>query len=127
MMSDAPLPLGTDTLTLAVGEGTQVALAAVRPGVGEAWGVVSADPPGVVTAQVVHGAAVIGQHAPDAGRPPRVGGPVATAVAVRALAPGTATVRVLFCFRSAIEEGCDQGQAYGLDPVAPVLITVTVI
>ncbi|MGP9694155.1 hypothetical protein ACT3TZ_05995 [Brachybacterium sp. AOP25-B2-12] len=121
-----PLPLGTDALTLAVGEEVQVALTAVRPGVGEAWGVVSVDPPDVATAQVVHGAAVTGQDAPEAGRRPLVGGPVATAVAVQALAPGTATVRILFCYRSAIEEGCDQGQAYGLDPVDPVLITVTV-
>ncbi|WP_246957249.1 hypothetical protein [Brachybacterium sp. Marseille-Q7125] len=40
--------------------------------------------------------------------------------------PGSTTIRVLYCTRSKIVEGCDQDKGTREPPVEPVEITVTV-
>ncbi|EWS81003.1 hypothetical protein BF93_00655 [Brachybacterium phenoliresistens] len=116
------LEQGTTEVDLAVGESAQISLGEGSQGVGDAWGVVSETDSAVASAEVVmdeevHGTEQ-GEDAPGATMP--------YAVEVTGLAPGTTTVRVLYCTRSEIAEDCDQSQGTLEPPVDPVEITVTV-
>lgn len=116
------LEQGTAEVELAVGESAQVSLGEGSQGVGDDWGVVSQTDASVASAEVVmdeevHGTAE-GEQAPGATMP--------FAVELTGLAPGTTTVRVLYCTRTEIAEGCDQSHGTLEPPVDPVEITVTV-
>ena len=131
---------GTETVSLEVGETAQVDLGEWSPGVGDDWGPVpSADgdaaaggtaegvaaedgtvDDGVATARVVTSSEVFGvRERHDDGS---TGGSYPYAIELTGLAPGTSTVRVIYCYRTAITEGCDQG-ARDIDPIE---LTVTV-
>lgn len=103
---------------MAVGKTAQVDLGAVSPGVGDAWGVTAVSDPAIAEAEVVLADRVFGVDPTQ--QPP--GSSVPGAVALTGLAPGTTTVHVVYCYRSAVAEGCDQGP----NPTAPIDIAVTV-
>lgn len=119
------LPQGTTAVQVAPGETVQVSLAEGSTGIGDDWGVVAISDDAVVGADVAIGSAVFGQPPPtdDGGAS---GGTSAFAVELEGLAPGEATVRVLYCTRTKVAEGCDQTQGTLDAPVDPVEITVTV-
>lgn len=119
------LPKGTTEVELAVGETVQVSLGQGSPGVGDTWGVVSQTDESTASADVEIGDAVFGT-APGTETPAPVGGSRPYAVELTGVGPGTTTVRVLYCTRAAIAEGCDQSQGTLDPPVDPVEITVTV-
>ena len=89
---------------------------------GDDWGVISQSEDGVVSADVVLDEDVFG--AGDGSDEP--GSSMPYAVQLRGEAPGTSTVRVLYCTRTAIAEDCDQSQGTLEPPVDPVEIAVTV-
>lgn len=100
------LPAGTEEVTIEVGETTQVDLGWWSPGVGDDWGVLPPGDDGTVGAQVVTGGSVFGERER---RDDGTGGESPYAVELTGLAPGTSTVLVAYCYRTAITEGCDQG------------------
>lgn len=116
------LPQGTTEVQLAVGETAQVSLGEGSQGVGDDWGVVSQTDDAVAEAGVVMDEEVFGtedgEDAPGASMP--------YAVELTGQEPGTTTVRVLYCTRTEIAEGCDQSKGTLDAPVAPVEITVVV-
>lgn len=113
---------GTTEVEIAVGETAQVSLGEGSQGVGDAWGVISQTEESVASADVVLGEDVYGtgggQDAPGASMP--------YAVELTGIEAGTTTVRVLYCTRAEIAEGCDQSKGTLDPPVDPVEITVTV-
>ncbi|MCS6711768.1 hypothetical protein JSY14_06930 [Brachybacterium sp. EF45031] len=113
---------GTTSVDVAPGETVQVSLGTGSQGIGDDWGDVSISDDAVATAEVVRGDRVAttsaGSDAP--------GGEIPFAVAIEGHAPGTTTVRVLYCTRTAIAEGCDQSKGTKEAPVAPAELTVTV-
>ncbi|MGP9682432.1 hypothetical protein [Brachybacterium sp. AOP3-A1-3] len=121
---------GTDTVTIEVGETAQVALGEWSPGVGDDWGAVpvtddsagehGAVDDGVVVADVVMNSEVFGVRERRDG--PEAGGSFPYAVELTGVAPGTSTVRLVYCYRTAIAEDCDQGPR----DIDPIEITVTV-
>lgn len=118
---------GTTEVELSVGEIVQVSLGSGSPGIGDDWGVISQTEDGVVDAEVVSGGSVIdggGDARGDDGEAP--GSETPFSVELEGVASGTSTVRVLYCTRSPIEEGCDQDKGTREAPVVPVEITVTV-
>ncbi len=116
------LEQGTTEVELGAGELAQVSLGEGSQGIGDAWGVVSQSDDSVAQAEIVMDEEVLGaeegEDAPGASMP--------YAVQITGLAPGTSTVRVLYCTRAEITEGCDQSQGTLEPPVAPIEITVTV-
>lgn len=116
------LTQGTAEVQLTVGETAQVSLGEGSQGVGDEWGVVSQTDDTVTTTTVVMDEDVFGaeegEDAPGASMP--------YAVELTGQQPGTTTVRVLYCTRTEIAEGCDQSQGTLEAPVAPVEITVVV-
>lgn len=115
------LDVGTTEVELEVGQSLQVDLGWWSPGVGDDWGVVSQTAPEIADAEVVMGSGVVGERRrrDDAAG----GGDAHYAVEITGLAPGTTTVRTLYCWRDGIEEGCEQAPN---TPIDPVEITVTV-
>ncbi|WP_114853657.1 hypothetical protein [Brachybacterium sp. YJGR34] len=113
------LPEGARTVDLDVGETVQVSFGEFSPGVGDDWGVVREEPEGVVDATMVAGSDVAGVD--DADEAPGSSTPLA--LELTGEAAGTTTVHTLYCYRTAVEEDCDQGPG---GPVEPRLITVTV-
>ncbi|MGP9694154.1 hypothetical protein ACT3TZ_05990 [Brachybacterium sp. AOP25-B2-12] len=114
---------GTTEVELAVGDTEQVGIGDVSPGIGDAWGVVARSDESVADAEVVLAEKVAGVEKDDATEPAEVGRPTEAAVAITGRTPGTTTVRVVYCYRTAMAEGCDQGPD---GPVEPLEITVTV-
>lgn len=114
-----PLPLGTTDVELSVGETAQVALGEWSPGVGDGWGVVSQTDEAVLEAvDVFTGGRVFGETERDLGD----GASLPHAVEVTGAARGVSTVRVIYCYRDTIVEGCDQGPR----DIEPIEITVAV-
>lgn len=113
---------GTTEVEIAVGETAQVSLGEGSQGVGDAWGVISQTEESVASADVVLDEDVygtgVGEDAPGSSMP--------YAVELTGLDAGTTTVRVLYCTRAEIAEGCDQSKGTLDPPVDPVEITVTV-
>lgn len=126
------LPEGTDRVDLEVGETAQVSLGEGSQGVGDAWGLAEqnddgvADTGGIATAEVVLGDDVVGSSGGDGGEE-KPGASMTYAVELTGTAPGTTTVRVLYCTRTkTFTEECDQSNGTKEPPVEPVEITVTV-
>ncbi|GAB2542034.1 hypothetical protein [Brachybacterium huguangmaarense] len=117
---------GTTEVEIGAGETVQVSLGIGTQGVGDMWGVVSQTDEDVADAEVVLGAEVAGQPARNPLSPGPPGSSSPFAVELTGKEPGTTTVRVLYCTRTAIAEGCDQSQGTLEAPVDPVEITVTV-
>ena len=116
------LAQGTTEVRLAVGETAQVSLGEGSQGVGDDWGVISKTDDAVAEAEVVMGEEVHGTDG-DEGAP---GASTVYAVELTGQDPGTTTVRVLYCTRTAIAEECDQSKGTLEPPVDPVEITVVV-
>lgn len=114
------LAAGTDQVTLEVGGTAQVDLGTWSPGVGDDWGVVPTEGDDAVEAHVVTNSEVFGVR--KARDEPGTGGSSPYAVELTGIEPGTSTVRVIYCYRSTIVGGCDQGP-HEIDPIE---ITVTV-
>lgn len=119
----APLEEGTTEVQLAVGESAQISLGSLNPSTGDQWGLISQTDETVADAWIVSGEAVYGPHTPN---PRPTGTPSPHAIEITALAPGTTTLRFLYCTRTAIAEGCDQSNGTLDPPVPPQEITVTV-
>lgn len=117
-------PEGTTEVTVAPGEAVQVSLPDGSTGVGDMWGVVSVSDPAVAEADVEIGSGVFGQ--PPSSPNPTVGGSSPFSVEITGKAAGEAKIRVLYCTRTEVEEGCDQSQGTLDAPVEPVEITVRV-
>lgn len=115
-------PEVTRAVTVARGETIRIALPNGNPSVGDQWGVVSSSEPAVAHAEV-H---VEPKEKPSPGAPPMVGGPAAFSVQIRGDHPGSTTIRVLYCTRSVIKEGCDQSHGRLKPPVEPREYRVTV-
>lgn len=121
---------GTDEVSIEVGETAQVDLGEWSPGVGDAWGAVPVAEGdtgengivnnGVVVAGVVMNSEVFGVRERRDG--PEGGGSFPYAVELTGVAPGTSTVRIVYCYRTEITEDCDQGPR-NIDPIE---LTVTV-
>lgn len=116
------LPEGTTTVDLAPGESIQVSLGTGNQGIGDDWGVVANSAETVATAEVVRGDDVAVEGA-ESDAP---GSETPFAVAVDAHTPGTTTVRVLYCTRTKVAEGCDQSKGTKDAPVGPIELTITV-
>ncbi len=123
LLEPEPLPRGTEEVTIGVGETVQVDLGHWSPGVGDSWGVLpQEDEEGTLEAHVVMNSEVFGVRERRDG--PEAGGEFPYAVELTGLAPGTSTVRIQYCYRTAITEDCEQRPHE--DRVAPLEIDVTV-
>lgn len=121
---------GTDEVSIEVGETVQVDLGQWSPGVGDDWGAVPVTDDstgehgtvddGIVTAGVVMNSEVFGVRERRDG--PEAGGSFPYAVELTGVAPGTSTVRLVYCYRTNIAEDCDQGPR----DIDPIELTVTV-
>lgn len=121
---------GTDEVSIEVGETAQVDLGEWSPGVGDDWGAVPVAEgdtgengtvdDGVVVAGVVMNSEVFGVR--DRRDGPEAGGSFPYAVELTGVAPGTSTVRLVYCYRTGIAEDCDQGPR----DIDPIELTVTV-
>ena len=121
------LPEGTTELLIESGETVQVDLGEGSQGVGDMWGVVSQTNENAATVEVVLGEKVFGTpHRDPSDTPAPPGSSTRFAVEITGREPGTSTVRVLYCARAEIAEGCDQSTGTKEAPVDPVEITVTV-
>ncbi|MGP9538097.1 hypothetical protein ACT3SP_08795 [Brachybacterium sp. AOP43-C2-M15] len=119
------LPEGTTEAEVGVGESVQVALPEGSLGVGDYWGVVSVEDPGIAEADVAIGEDVVGER-PD-GSGDGEGGTQAFAIEISGIEAGETTVRVLYCTRTReVSEDCDQSHGTLEPPVEPVEIVVRV-
>ena len=113
------LPEGTQQLEIEVGETAQIYWGGSSTSVGDNWGVLSVEPEGVAEAGFVSGDSVLGF---EDWEDTSTGGDGPTALEVTGIAPGTATIRVQYCFREELAEDCDPGSKDGY----PTDVTVTV-
>lgn len=122
--SRTTLPPQTIQIAVAVGESAQLGLGSLNPSVGDNWGVVSQQPSGLVEARTVTGDRVFG-HTPSPSEASATGLSTVGAIQITGLKPGTTKLKVIYCYRSEVREGCDQGYAKGAE-YQPKIITVTV-
>ncbi|HEX7349781.1 hypothetical protein [Brachybacterium sp.] len=122
LLEPDPLPRGTEDVTIEAGETVQVDLGSWSPGVGDDWGVLPQAQEGTLEARVVMNSEVFGVR--ERRDRPEAGGELPYAVELTGLAPGTSTVRIQYCYRTAITEDCEQRPHE--DRVAPLEIDVTV-
>lgn len=114
----------TSQIEVAVGQSAQLGLGEMNLSVGDGWGVVSQQPSGIVEAKTVTGEKVFGYTQPpeDVGK---AGAPTVGAIQITGTRPGTTKLKVVYCFRDTIREGCNRGYSKA-DENQPKTITVTV-
>lgn len=118
------LPPDTRRVEIAVGEKAHIGLGRVNTSVGDNYGAVSQQPSGIVDAEFVTGTEVMGHRKPLF-EEEKDGASTDGAIQFTGLKPGTATVRIIYCFRDVIREGCNRGYSKGTKN-QPFSVTVTV-